>query len=106
MSKMGYAVVECGGGQLKVSEGDTVLIDEGTTGEKMEIKRVLALRTAKGLQVGNPYVEGASVTGTVGDLVKGPKETIVKYKRRKDYRLKKGHRQHYMELKVESIKEK
>ena len=106
MSKMGYAVVECDGQQLKVSEGDTVLVDQGTPGEKREIKSVLAVRTAKGLKVGNPYVKGASVTGTIGEAVKGPKEIIVKYRRRKDSLLKKGHRQHYVELKVESIKEK
>ena len=92
MSGVGYAVIDCGGRQLKVSEGDTVLVDKGVVGKKIELGPVLALRSASGLKVGNPHVKGAKVTGTVEKEVDGPKITVVKYKRRKDSRVRKGHR--------------
>ncbi len=103
MSNVGYAVIDCGGRQLKVSEGDTVLVDSGVVGEKIELGPVLALRSPSGLKVGNPHVKGAKVTGVVEGEVKGPKVVIVKYKRRKNSRLRKGHRQKYVSVRVESV---
>lgn len=104
MSKVGYAVIDCGGRQLRVSEGDTVLVDKGVAGEKIELGPVLAIRSPSGLKVGSPHVKGAKVTGVVEGEVKGPKITIVKYKRRKKSRLRKGHRQKYVSVKVESVR--
>ena len=103
MSDVGYAVIDCGGRQLKVSEGDTVLVDKGVVGKKIELGPVLALRSASGLKVGNPHVKGAKVTGLVEKEVKGPKISVVKYKRRKKYRLRKGHRQKCVSVKIESV---
>ncbi len=104
MSKVGYAVIDCGGRQLRVSEGDTVLVDNGIVGEKIELGPVLALRSPSGLTVGGPHIKGAKVTGVVEGEVKGPKVTVVKYKRRKKSRLRKGHRQKYVSVKVESVR--
>ena len=104
MSKVGYAVIDCGGRQLRVSEGDTVLVDKGVVGEKVELGPVLALRSPSGLNVGSPHVKGAKVTGVVEGEAKGPKVTIVKYKRRKNSRLRKGHRQKCVSVRVESVR--
>lgn len=104
MSGVGYAVIDCGGRQIRVSEGDTILVDKGVSGEKIELGPVLALRSPSGLKVGNPHVKGAKVTGVVEGEAKGPKVTIVKYKRRKNSRLRKGHRQKYVSVKVESVR--
>lgn len=106
MSSIGYAVVECAGRQLMVSEGDSVLIDKGSVGDKVDLGPVLALRLPSGLKVGDPHVKGAKVTGVVEKEVNGPKITVVKYKRRKDSRLRKGHRQKYVSVRIESIEEK
>jgi large subunit ribosomal protein L21 len=103
MSEMGYAVLDCDGRQMKVREGDTILLDKGDAGEKVELDRVLALRSPKGLRTGSPYVEGAKVVCIVGEAVRAPKVTTVKYKRRKGYRRKIGHRQDYVAARVESI---
>ena len=104
MSKIGYAVIDCGGRQVKVSEGDTVLVDKGVAGEKVELGPVLALRSPSGLKVGKPHVKGAKVTGVVEGEVKGPKVTVVKYRRRKNSRLRKGHRQKYVSVVVKSVR--
>ncbi len=106
MSSVSYAVVECAGRQLRVSEGDSVLVDKGSVGDKVDLGPVLALRSPSGLKVGDPHVKGAKVTGVVEEEVNGPKITVVKYKRRKDSRLRKGHRQRYVSVRIESIKEK
>ena len=103
MSGMGYAVLDCDGRQMKVREGDTILLDRGAEGEKVELDKVVALRSPKGLQTGSPYVEGAKVICIVGQPVRAPKITTVKYKRRKGYRRKIGHRQNYVTARVESI---
>jgi len=103
MSEMGYAVLDCDGRQMKVREGDTILLDGGTVGEKVELDRVVALRSPKGLQTGSPYIEGAKVVCIVEQPVSAPKVTTVKFKKRKGYRRKIGHRQKYVSARVESI---
>ncbi len=103
MSEIGYAVLDCDGRQMKVREGDTILLDRGAEGEKVELDRVVALRSPQGLQTGTPYVEGAKVVCIIGQPVRAPKVTTVKYKKRKGYRRKIGHRQNYVEARVESI---
>jgi large subunit ribosomal protein L21 len=103
MSEIGYAVLDCGGRQMKVREGDTVVLESGTVGEKVELEGVVAVRSPAGLETGSPYVEGAKVICVITEPVSGPKITTVKYKKRKGYRLRKGHRQKYVSARVESI---
>lgn len=105
MSDAMYAVLECNGGQMKVCEGDTILMDKGEVGKEIELGPVLALKSSSGLTVGTPYIEGAKVTGVVQEEVKGRKIIVAKFKRRKKYRLRRGHRQKYVSVLVTAIEE-
>ncbi len=101
-----YAIIEDSGSQLKVAEGDVVEVDPRERPEKDSIvfDRVLAIGDQKkAARVGTPYLEGASVKAEVLDEVLGEKLHVVKYKRRKGYRRKNGHRQPYLRVKIASI---
>ncbi|MCP4002827.1 MAG: 50S ribosomal protein L21 [bacterium] len=99
-----YAVVKTGGKQLRVSPGDVVDVEllKGDPGDQIELSEVL-LVGGDSLKIGNPRVEGARVLATVQGEEKGPKIRIFKFRRRKRYRLHKGHRQHYTRIKIDSI---
>lgn len=102
-----YAVVEDGGKQYMVKQGDTIHIEkrdlpENTT--SIEFDRVLMIGDAENSKFGHPLVEGAKVTAKLDDHVKGPKLEIIKFKRRKGYKLHKGHRQNYLKVTIDSIK--
>ena len=99
-----YAVVKTGGKQLRVSPGDVVDVGllAGDPGQQVELSEVLMVADGD-LRVGHPLVEGARVLATVQGEASGPKIKIFKYKRRKRYRLHKGHRQHYTRIKIDSI---
>jgi large subunit ribosomal protein L21 len=102
-----YAIVEMGGKQYRVQEGDQVEVEKipGEKASKIKIDRVLMLGgTSEAPIVGKPLVPGAFVEAEIVDDVKGPKLTIYKMKRRKNYRRKIGHRQGYTLLKVVGIK--
>ncbi|MBL7114518.1 MAG: 50S ribosomal protein L21 [Kiritimatiellae bacterium] len=100
-----YAVVETGGKQYRVSTGDTLQVEklEGTAGDKLELTNVLAVSDGNELKIGTPAVEGATVTTTVVDQIRGPKVVNFKKKRRKGYSRKVGHRQELTVLKVDNI---
>ena len=100
-----YAIIATGGKQYKVSP-DTLLdveLLEGAEGETVRLATVLAVRTESHFQVGDPYLKGASVTAQVVDQFRGPKVVSFKYKRRKGYHRKVGHRQSLTRLKVLEI---
>lgn len=100
-----YAVIETGGKQYRVQEGDVITIEklDAEAGQKVEFDRVLVLAEEGDLKVGAPYVEGAVVSGEVVENGKGKKVIIFKYKAKKDYRKKQGHRQPYTMVKIESL---
>ncbi len=101
-----YAIIAEGGRQLKVEEGQQVQIDyrAAEVGSTVTFDRVLALRDASGLQLGAPVLDGVSVTAEVVDpLTQGPKLTIQKFRRRKGYRRRTGHRQMYTTVKITKI---
>jgi len=100
-----FAVVRTGGKQLRVEPGDVVSIEriEGKPGDRVELAEVLLIG-GDNTRVGTPRVEGAAVVATIQGTESGPKIRIFKHKRRKRYRLHKGHRQHYTRIKIESIK--
>lgn len=100
-----YAIVEEGGKQYKVTTGDRLLIDREVAEDEKTItlSRVLLVAGEGDPKVGQPVVAGASVTAEVLGEVKGDKLIIRKYKRRKGYHKKKGHRQHYTEVRVTAI---
>ena len=100
-----YAVIETGGKQYRVQEGDVVTVEKLNVeaGQKIEFDKVLVLAGEGDLKIGTPYVEGAKVTGEVVENGKGKKVIIFKYKAKKDYRKKQGHRQPYTMVKIESL---
>ena len=99
-----YAVVRTGGKQLRVAPGDLVSVEQlqGAPGDRVELGDVLLI-SEDTTRIGTPRIEGAKVVGTIQGNRAGPKLRIFKHKRRKGYRLHKGHRQHYTSIKIESI---
>jgi large subunit ribosomal protein L21 len=99
-----YAVVRSGGKQIRVSPGDQIDVEllPGQAGDAVALEEVLMVG-GDTVRVGSPLVAGAVVRATIVAESKGPKIRIFKYKRRKRYRLHKGHRQHYTRLKIEAI---
>ena len=99
-----YAIIEEGGRQYRVTGGDTILIDRELGDEKsITFDRVLLVGGEGQPRIGTPLVSGATVTADVVGPVKGPKIESVKYKRRKGYHKKIGHRQPYLSVKVTGI---
>tara|TARA_B100001778_G_C18132618_1_gene425698 strand:- start:7 stop:324 length:318 start_codon:yes stop_codon:yes gene_type:complete len=100
-----YAVIKSGGKQHKVSEGEEILLEKLSLdeGELIEFSEVLAVNKDGNLNVGKPLLEGAVVKGKVINHLKTKKITVIKMKRRKDYRKKQGHRQNLTKVKIESI---
>lgn len=102
---MKYAIVEDGGKQFKAVEGATIDVDhfQSEVGEEIDLERVLLVSDGKDVTVGTPLVAGAKVQATVLSQVKGPKVVVFKYRPKKRYRVKTGHRQHYTRLKIDTI---
>jgi large subunit ribosomal protein L21 len=100
-----YAVVRTGGKQVRVEPGDVLSVEllEGEPGQRIELTDVLLVGGEGDLKVGTPTVEGAKVLAEIEGESKGPKIRIFKFKRRKRYRLRQGHRQHYTRIRIESI---
>jgi len=101
-----YAIFEDGGRQYRVQPGETIDIDLKDLPEDqqtLEFERVLLVGAGEDVRIGTPLVEGARVVAKVLGEVKGPKLHIYKIKRRKGYRLKKGHRQGYLRVQIDEI---
>lgn len=100
-----YAIIETGGKQYRVQEGDTLFVEkiDVAAGETVEFDKVLAVSNAGNLSVGTPFVEGAKVEASVVEQGKGKKIIVFKYKSKKDYRRKQGHRQPHTKIKIEKI---
>ncbi len=102
---MRYAIIEDGGRQYKVQEGEVLDVDYRglAAGQSWAFDRVVAVRDEQGLTLGRPYVEGARVSAEVVGLALGPKLVVQHFRRRKTYRKKTGHRQIYNRLKITQI---
>ncbi len=100
-----YAIIETGGKQFKVEEGDVLKVEllHAEAGETVEINKVLMVNKDGQVTVGAPYVDGAKVTLKVEENGKGKKIVVFKFKAKKNYRKKKGHRQPYTKVTVEKI---
>ena len=100
-----YAIVEDSGTQIKLSTGDVLEVDvRELEGDSITLDRVLMIGGGKGkATVGTPYVDGASVAVEVLEEIKGDKIDVIKFKRRKGYRRKTGHRQRYLRVRVGEI---
>lgn len=102
---MKYAIVEDGGKQYKAIEGATIEVDyfASESGEQVDLDRILLVAVDDTVTVGTPLVAGAKIQATVVAQVKGPKVIVFKYKPKKHYRVKTGHRQKYTRLQIDSI---
>jgi large subunit ribosomal protein L21 len=100
-----YAIIEDGGRQLQVEEGQQLDIDyrELSTGEQVKFDRVLAYRDDAGLKIGQPVIESASVIAEVVAVTQGPKLVIQKFRRRKNERRRTGHRQIHTRVQIKKI---
>ena len=100
-----YAVIETGGKQYKVSEGDVIFIEklEVAEGDAVTFDKVLVVADGENVKVGAPAVEGATVTAKVEKQGKAKKIYVFKMKRKKNYRRKKGHRQPFTKVTIEKI---
>lgn len=100
-----YAIIKTGGHQYKVAPGDTIEVEklDVATGSQVELSEVLMVSGDNGVEVGTPLVNGARVIATVLAQSKGPKLIVFKYKPKKRYRRKTGHRQNLTMLAIKEI---
>jgi len=103
--KIMYAVIKTGGQQYKVAEGDILKVnklcaDEGT---EIDFNEVLIVSDGDNVKVGTPFLEGTKVNATVEEQGRHKKVSIIKFRRRKHYMKRAGHRQHYTKIKITKI---
>lgn len=101
-----YAVIATGGKQYKVSEGDTIRVEKlpGDVGTPITLDRVLMFSDGESVTIGQPVLPDVEVNGRIVEQGRAKKILVMKYKRRKGYRRKQGHRQYVTGLKIDSIK--
>lgn len=98
-----YAIIATGGKQYRVSEGDTIYIEklENEVGDIVSFP--VMMLSGETIEVGSPYIEGATVTGKIVRHGKGEKIVILKYKSKKNYRRKAGHRQPFTQVEITGV---
>lgn len=105
---MEFAVIHTGGKQYTVSKGDTITIeklsDEHKAGDKVVFDKVLLVDNGKDTTIGTPYISKASVMGTVSEVGRAPKITVIHYKQKSRYYKKNGHRQPFVKVTIDSLK--
>lgn len=100
-----YAIIETGGKQYKVQEGDVLFVEKlsAAEGETVKFDKVLLVAGGDDVKVGSPVVDGATVSAKVDEHGRGKKLTVFKYKPKKNYHRKLGHRQPYTKVTIEKI---
>jgi len=100
-----YAIIETGGKQYKVKEGDIITVEKLNVdaGTAYTFDQVLSVADGEAVSFGAPYISGASVSASVVGDGKGKKIVVYKFKAKKNYHRKKGHRQPFTRLKIDSI---
>jgi large subunit ribosomal protein L21 len=100
-----YAVIETGGKQYRVSEGDVVRIEktDGQPGDEVFFDKVLLVEKEQAVEVGKPYLSGMCVRAEILSQRRARKVVVFKFKRRKNYRRKNGHRQPYTGVRIKAI---
>jgi large subunit ribosomal protein L21 len=101
-----YAIIACGGKQYRVSEGDLVRVERlaAGAGSEVEFREVLLVKTDQQTYIGRPLVAGAAVRGVVEAEGRGDKVLVFKYKKKKQYRRTRGHRQDFQDVRIASIR--
>lgn len=100
-----FAIIETGGKQYKVCEGDEIFVEklDVNEGDKVSFDKVLTVNSDNDIKIGTPYVEGAVVSAEVVKNGKGKKIYVMTYKPKKNEKRKIGHRQPYTKVKIEKI---
>ena len=101
-----YAIIEDRGSQYNVREGDKLdiqLSDVSENTDRIVFDHVLMVGEGANARIGQPYLENVTVTASIQGEIKGDKITIIKMKRRKGFRRKQGHRQRYLQLRIDKI---
>jgi large subunit ribosomal protein L21 len=100
-----YAIIQTGGKQYRVAEGEVVRIEklDQETGSDVQFDQVLLVSKDDNVTVGKPTVAGAKVVGEIVDQTRGKKVEIIKFKRRKHQMKRQGHRQYYTDVKIKQI---
>lgn len=100
-----YAIFEDGSHQFRVSEGDRIVVDrrQGDTGSEVVFPKVLLIAGADGPTIGAPVIEGAQVRAKIVDQFRDKKIIVQKFRRRKNMRRRKGHRQNYTTVQITSV---
>ena len=100
-----YAVIETGGKQYRVTEGQSIKVEliDAEAGSSIDLDKVLLVANGDDIKVGAPYIKGGKVSATVKSHGRGKKIHIIKFRRRKHYQKEQGHRQHYTELQITGI---
>ncbi|MFH1365849.1 MAG: 50S ribosomal protein L21 [Patescibacteria group bacterium] len=105
---MEFAVIQTGGKQYKVSEGDLIFIEkikgEYKKGDKLVFEKVLLVEDDKDTTIGTPYIKGAKVEAEIVEIGRARKVMVVKYKQKSRYLKRNGHRQPFFKVKITSIK--
>ncbi len=105
---MEFAVIKTGGKQYKVAVGDSVKIEKITgeykEGDKITFDKVLLVDNGKDTTIGMPTIKGAEVKGTLEEIGRATKVTVIHYKQKSRYFKKNGHRQPFFKVKIDSIK--
>jgi large subunit ribosomal protein L21 len=101
-----YAVVKTGGKQYKVAQGDKLKVEllEGNPGDSITLDQVLMIADGDKLSVGTPMLKGSTVSATIKSQGRHDKIEVVKFRRRKHFQKRTGHRQYYTELEITGIK--
>ncbi len=100
-----YAIVHTGGKQYKIRQGDVLRVEKipGEVGSSVSFDRVLMLSDGENVTIGRPVLDNVAVEGHIVGQGKAKKIIVFKYKKRKRYRRKRGHRQQYTEIKIDRI---
>ena len=100
-----YAVIKTGGKQYRVEQGDTLALErlDGDTGAQVSFDEVFLVGSDDATQIGRPLIQGASVKATIVEQGRAKKVIIFKFRRRKNYKRKKGHRQYFTRVRIDAI---
>ena len=100
-----YAVIETGGKQYRVEQGQSLKIEklDVESGASIDLDKVLMIANGDDIKIGKPYVDGGKVTATIKAHGRGKKITIIKFRRRKHHKKTQGHRQSFTEIEITGI---
>jgi len=105
MAELKQAIVQTGGKQYRVAPGEVLRVEklDGTVGGAIALDHVLLIGEGEKAKIGQPFISGAKVRATITAHGRGPKVVVYKFRRRKNYRVRRGHRQDFTEIRIDGI---